>query len=70
MDRSQLPTYICPMHHEIRESGPGICTRCGMNLIPEDARFPMLQHLLHNPMMAAVMVVVTILLMMAALKLI
>ncbi len=27
--------YICPMHLEIRQRGPGICPRCGMALEPE-----------------------------------
>ncbi len=27
--------YVCPMHLEIRQSGPGACSRCGMALEPE-----------------------------------
>lgn len=27
--------YICPMHPEIRQDGPGRCPKCGMNLIQE-----------------------------------
>jgi Cu+-exporting ATPase len=27
--------YICPMHHQIRQSGPGSCPICGMALEPE-----------------------------------
>ncbi len=27
--------YICPMHPDIRESGPGDCPKCGMALEPE-----------------------------------
>ncbi len=26
--------YTCPMHPEIRSSGPGSCPKCGMNLVP------------------------------------
>ena len=26
--------YICPMHPEVRSSGPGSCPKCGMNLVP------------------------------------
>jgi P-type Cu+ transporter len=29
--------YTCPMHPEIRQSGPGSCPKCGMNLEPVDA---------------------------------
>ncbi|MDZ4735103.1 MAG: heavy metal translocating P-type ATPase [Rhodospirillaceae bacterium] len=29
--------YICPMHPEIRQVGPGACPICGMALEPEDA---------------------------------
>ena len=28
-------TYICPMHPEVRQTGPGICPICGMALEPE-----------------------------------
>ena len=28
--------YVCPMHPEVRQDHPGICTKCGsMKLIPE-----------------------------------
>ena len=27
--------YTCPMHPEIRQSGPGVCPKCGMALEPE-----------------------------------
>lgn len=27
--------YTCPMHPEIRQSGPGDCPECGMHLVPE-----------------------------------
>lgn len=27
--------YICPMHPEVRQNGPGSCPRCGMALEPE-----------------------------------
>jgi Cu+-exporting ATPase len=29
--------YICPMHHQIRQVGPGNCPICGMTLEPEVA---------------------------------
>jgi hypothetical protein len=27
--------YVCPMHHEVRQKGPGECPKCGMKLVPE-----------------------------------
>src|SRR5688500_14199116 len=27
--------YICPMHPEVRQRGPGSCPKCGMALEPE-----------------------------------
>lgn len=32
------PTYICPMHSSVRESQPGRCPECGMNLVPEKSK--------------------------------
>jgi Cu+-exporting ATPase len=32
------PIYTCPMHSEIRQTGPGHCPICGMALEPEVAR--------------------------------
>ncbi len=29
--------YTCPMHPEVRQSGPGACSKCGMSLEPVDA---------------------------------
>jgi P-type Cu+ transporter len=28
-------TYVCPMHPEVRQQGPGACSKCGMALEPE-----------------------------------
>ncbi|MDZ4857616.1 MAG: heavy metal translocating P-type ATPase [Candidatus Hydrogenedentes bacterium] len=28
--------YICPMHPEVRQTGPGTCPKCGMALEPEE----------------------------------
>jgi NADH-quinone oxidoreductase subunit J len=33
-DPMQETTYTCPMHPEIKQNQPGICPKCGMNLIP------------------------------------
>jgi len=30
-------TYVCPMHPEVRQDGPGACPKCGMALEPETA---------------------------------
>ena len=28
--------YTCPMHHDVRQSGPGRCPKCGMTLVKTD----------------------------------
>ncbi|WP_305096946.1 copper-transporting P-type ATPase [Croceibacterium aestuarii] len=30
-----MSTYVCPMHPEVRQEGPGDCPKCGMHLEPE-----------------------------------
>jgi P-type Cu+ transporter len=37
-DRPQVAAgiYICPMHPEVHQEGPGSCPKCGMALEPED----------------------------------
>jgi Cu+-exporting ATPase len=30
--------YVCPMHPEVRQMGPGVCPKCGMALEPEIAK--------------------------------
>lgn len=35
MEQNNTKIYICPMHQEIRQSGPGRCPKCGMALVPE-----------------------------------
>ena len=35
---TQDRVYTCPMHPEIRQSGPGSCPKCGMSLEPVSAR--------------------------------
>lgn len=34
-----MASYICPMHPEVRESEPGSCPKCGMNLVLEGVKF-------------------------------
>jgi hypothetical protein len=58
-DSGQL--YVCPMHPEVRQSTPGKCPRCGMDLLPEGTRFALLRHMVSSPLhviMAAVMLAV------------
>jgi hypothetical protein len=57
--------YVCPMHKDVRRPSPGVCTHCGMALIPEGARFGMLQHMLSSPRPMMVMAAVMIALMAA-----
>jgi hypothetical protein len=63
-----MPTYICPMHADVRQPGPGKCPKCGMELLAEGTRFAMLRHIARSPLMlavmAAIMVVVMALIMM------
>ena len=33
--KGSTTVYTCPMHPEIRQSGPGDCPKCGMLLVPE-----------------------------------
>jgi hypothetical protein len=51
-----MATYICPMHAEVCQSGAGKCPICGMSLVPEGSRFPMLRHMLSRPLHVAVMI--------------
>jgi hypothetical protein len=53
-------SYSCPMHADIRQPGGGKCPKCGMNLVPEGARFGMLRHVIANPLMLAIMAAVMI----------
>ena len=60
------PAYICPMHKDTRQAGPGKCRHCGMALLPEGARFGMLRHMLSSPKHIVVMLGLMALLMAAA----
>jgi hypothetical protein len=63
-----MATYFCPMHATVRQEGEGKCPQCGMALVPEGARFPMLRHMASNPMMLAIMAIVMIALMAYAMR--
>ena len=66
----QKPTvYTCPMHSEVRQPGPGKCPKCGMNLMPEGARFGMLRHMFSSPRHIAIMAAAMLALMAAAMML-
>jgi hypothetical protein len=58
--------YICPMHSDVHQALPGKCPTCGMNLVPEGARFAILRHMLGSPLHLAVMAAIMIALMAAA----
>jgi hypothetical protein len=57
--------YLCPMHSGVRQASPGKCPECGMDLLPEGARFGMLRHMIKNPVMLAIMAAIMIAVMAA-----
>ena len=61
--------YICPMHQDIRLADAGKCPVCGMSLVSEDTRFPMVRHLAGHPVMLAAMFAGMFALMAAAMML-
>jgi heavy metal-binding protein len=61
--------YVCPMHSGVRQPGPGTCPECGMDLLPEGARFAMLRHMMSKPLHFAVMAAVMIAIMAAVMML-
>ena len=63
---SSAASYICPMHKDVRQTGPGKCPHCGMALLPEGTRFAMLHHMLSSPMHRVVMGAVMLALMATA----
>ncbi|MBI4496437.1 MAG: hypothetical protein HY689_00845 [Chloroflexi bacterium] len=32
-----MPTYVCPMHPDVRQDQPGKCPQCGMDLVQDGA---------------------------------
>ncbi len=60
------PAYICPMHKDVRQAGPGTCPHCGMALQPEGARFALARHTMSNPLPLIVMAAIMAVLMIAA----
>ncbi len=61
--------YTCPMHSDIRQPNPGKCPKCGMDLLPEGARFGLLRHMISSPLHLAIMAAVMVALMAAAMML-
>ena len=49
------PMYFCPMHTSVRQAGPGKCSACGMDLVPEGTRFGLLRHMAGSPLHLGVM---------------
>ena len=47
--------YVCPLHADVRQPGPGRCPKCGMALVPEGARFGLLRHMASNPLHLVIM---------------
>jgi hypothetical protein len=58
--------YVCPMHSEVRQTGPGKCSQCGMDLLPEGTRFGLLRHMIGSPRHLVVMGAVMLAIMAAA----
>jgi len=37
------------MHSDVRQPGPGKCSKCGMDLLPEGTRFALVRHMMSSP---------------------
>jgi hypothetical protein len=57
--------YLCPMHPDVRQTNPGKCPKCGMDLLPEGTRFGMLRHMTKSPLMVIIMLAVMLAIMAA-----
>ena len=69
MTQASTTSYYCPMHGDVRQTRPGTCTKCGMALVPEGARFALLHHMLANPLHLVMMAVVMVVIMAVAMML-
>ncbi|HEX7670344.1 MAG TPA: heavy metal-binding domain-containing protein [Polyangiaceae bacterium] len=58
--------YLCPMHREIHQPNPGQCSKCGMDLVPENARFGLIRHMLGSPEHVLIMAAAMLAIMIAA----
>ena len=52
--------YSCPMHSEVSQPAEGKCPRCGMRLLPENARFRVFRHMLSSPLHLAIVIAVAL----------
>jgi hypothetical protein len=66
---SATPVYACPMHTDVKASGASKCPRCGMKLMPQNARHPFLQHMLSSPLHIGIMIAALLALMAGAMLL-
>jgi hypothetical protein len=57
------------MHSDVRQSGPGSCSKCGMDLLPEGTRFGLVRHMLSSPLHMMIMAAAMLAIMAAAMKL-
>ena len=64
-----MAAYFCPMHANVRSENAGKCPVCGMVLVGDQSRFPILEHMLANPVHLAVMALVMVALMAGAMML-
>jgi len=69
MAQTDASAYYCPMHADVRQAAPGQCSKCGMDLVPEGARFGLLRHMLGQAWHLALMIAAMLALMAAAMKL-
>jgi uncharacterized membrane protein YraQ (UPF0718 family) len=46
-DEQDRREFVCPMHPEVRQMGPGRCPKCGMDLVPADTTSPASHHHRH-----------------------
>jgi hypothetical protein len=53
------------MHPDVRQTNPGKCPKCGMDLLPEGTRFGMLRHMTKSPLMVIIMLAVMLAIMAA-----
>ena len=66
MTETKSAIYVCPMHADVRQTGPGKCPTCGMDLLPAGTRFALLRHMTSSPLHLGVMAAVMIAVMAAA----
>jgi Cu+-exporting ATPase len=45
--------YVCPMHPHVRRLGPGVCTKCGLELVAQAPRLRLIQSLSSHPLWVA-----------------